>query len=1194
MAQYDGAIRIVTKITTKDAEDSLASLEWKIKKSAKYMDELRSKMDALKGKKIYTEEFKKLEKQVAKADEELERLVNLKKEVGSGYGLNIGGEIVTIDDAIKKASSEFDSLYSKLNKLVAEGKDFTLGENTAEYTSYARQLQYEEEAIVKAGEKYKELSEKTTEALERQAAAQRKIEAEAEKNLQKETARIQKEAEMEDKLKAEATEEERLLQIRENAVVGNQRILEVIERRKQLLQEIADLEKAGVGIGYQQYDSAQQELLRLNQEVKAYNNDIGKVKENYKKLGEIAKKTLSGLSSMTGKVSSGIKEIGVFAKNAFSRLHKSVEKSNGMLATMKSRFKGLVLSLLIFNQISKAFNAMTASIREGYANLYNDNERFKRSVDSIKASALTLKNSLAAAFRPLVDVAIPYIQKAMDYMSGLLDSVGQFLAAITGQKMYTKAIKQTVDAYKDLKKAVEGYLSPLDEINKYQTSKGSDSGAGALGTMFQEVPIADRFKKLAQQIKGIFARIFEPLKEAWNREGKFVMDSWKSALKEIGSLARSIGSDFLEVWQQEKTVKIFEDILHIIGDIGLAISALAHNFRLAWEENEKGKRILEGIRDIVGVIAANIRHTADVTVEWAKELNFSPVLTKIQGLVESLVPVFDSLSGIIADFYEKVLLPLGKWTIEKGLPDLLQVFIDFNNKVDWEALRSRLAEFWEHLEPFAETVGEGLIIFIERCANALADFINSPAFDNFLTTIENWMDNVKPEDVADSLEALAKSIIALKAATLGFSAASKAISIFEKAIKVFEKLGSVVAFLKGIKIVPFLTSLFSAMNPGMIGELGLSLGRLLEGTFLDTSTWEGLPKKLHDAVTNAIDTVGQTLSEGATRAGTVVKKFLNGVFNWDSTAAIFEEAKENFKKGGIHIVEGIIEGFVGAIGFIVEPIGDFFTTFWNAICDVFGIHSPADTMIPIGENIVLGILQGITSLVEDVKAVWEDMKQTAIDIWNKTSESFGKVMDDLRSKASSKLNDIGLKWKSAWDGMRSTMSSIIGSVKNAISEFFNWVSNKVDDIKESLSNLGKSSTLRLGAGNRFLSIGSSNKYLRSAPSMLYASPEFEALRTTPIPKLATGAVIPANREFLAVLGDQKHGTNIEAPLDTIEQANERLLLKVLSRLGIDGNPVGGATYKFVAQLDGRTLFEETIKQGKIRQMSTGRDPFVFE
>lgn len=47
-----------------------------------------------------------------------------------------------------------------------------------------------------------------------------------------------------------------------------------------------------------------------------------------------------------------------------------------------------------------------------------------------------------------------------------------------------------------------------------------------------------------------------------------------------------------------------------------------------------------------------------------------------------------------------------------------------------------------------------------------------------------------------------------------------------------------------------------------------------------------------------------------------------------------------------------------------------------------------------------------------------------------------------------------------------------------------------------------------------------------------------------IPKLAQGAVIPPNREFLAVLGDQKHGTNIEAPLDTIKQAVAEVLAQV--------------------------------------------------
>ena len=44
-----------------------------------------------------------------------------------------------------------------------------------------------------------------------------------------------------------------------------------------------------------------------------------------------------------------------------------------------------------------------------------------------------------------------------------------------------------------------------------------------------------------------------------------------------------------------------------------------------------------------------------------------------------------------------------------------------------------------------------------------------------------------------------------------------------------------------------------------------------------------------------------------------------------------------------------------------------------------------------------------------------------------------------------------------------------------------------------------------------------------------------------IPKLARGAVIPPNKEFLAVLGDQKHGTNIETPLATMIEAFETAL-----------------------------------------------------
>ena len=54
-------------------------------------------------------------------------------------------------------------------------------------------------------------------------------------------------------------------------------------------------------------------------------------------------------------------------------------------------------------------------------------------------------------------------------------------------------------------------------------------------------------------------------------------------------------------------------------------------------------------------------------------------------------------------------------------------------------------------------------------------------------------------------------------------------------------------------------------------------------------------------------------------------------------------------------------------------------------------------------------------------------------------------------------------------------------------------------------------------------------------------PNIPLVKEWQIPQLAQGAVIPPNREFLAVLGDQRSGTNIETPLATMVQAFKQAL-----------------------------------------------------
>lgn len=76
-----------------------------------------------------------------------------------------------------------------------------------------------------------------------------------------------------------------------------------------------------------------------------------------------------------------------------------------------------------------------------------------------------------------------------------------------------------------------------------------------------------------------------------------------------------------------------------------------------------------------------------------------------------------------------------------------------------------------------------------------------------------------------------------------------------------------------------------------------------------------------------------------------------------------------------------------------------------------------------------------------------------------------------------------------------------------------------------------------------------------------------------IPQLAQGAVIPPNREFLAVLGDQQRGTNVEAPLETIVQAVRQAL--------------GGNRQTIVLELDRRELGRAVADVSKLESQRVG-------
>ena len=145
-------------------------------------------------------------------------------------------------------------------------------------------------------------------------------------------------------------------------------------------------------------------------------------------------------------------------------------------------------------------------------------------------------------------------------------------------------------------------------------------------------------------------------------------------------------------------------------------------------------------------------------------------------------------------------------------------------------------------------------------------------------------------------------------------------------------------------------------------------------------------------------------------------------------------------------------------------------------------------------------------------------------------------------------------WQKAWEGIKDVFKGIINSITSVLEGFINAAIDLINGL-----------------------IGSVNSITSSI-----GIPNIPTIPNVNIPKLATGAVIPPNAPFLAMLGDQKHGTNIEAPLDTIKQAVREVV----------GSGNGGVLHAHL-YLDGKEVLTSVIDMAKFEQTATGVNPLLL-
>ena len=217
---------------------------------------------------------------------------------------------------------------------------------------------------------------------------------------------------------------------------------------------------------------------------------------------------------------------------------------------------------------------------------------------------------------------------------------------------------------------------------------------------------------------------------------------------------------------------------------------------------------------------------------------------------------------------------------------------------------------------------------------------------------------------------------------------------------------------------------------------------------------------------------------------------------------------------------GIQNAFCAAVTWfhtdIIQPIVQFFTNMWNQICAF-----AADAWTGI-KNVFWGAVTWFdTNVVKPVAAffvgLWDGFTQGASDAWEAVKNVFSAVAGFF--------HDV---FSRAWAGVVKVFDfagDIFTNLKGGILDVFKTIVNGlIDGINAVIAVPFNGINAALGFVKDIQILG----ITPFADLRMISIPE--------IPHLAHGAVLPANKPFLAVVGDQKHGTNVEAPLATIQEA----------------------------------------------------------
>lgn len=793
--------------------------------------------------------------------------------------------------------------------------------------------------------------------------------------------------------------------------------------------------------------------------------------------------------------------------------------------------------------------SLKATVGQGLINLFTP---VLRVINILLGKLATLAN----AFKSFTELITGKKSSGQTGVSGaglagtdaIADTADQYGNAADNAEKLADATNDTADATKKATKAAKGYLSPLDEINNYSTDKSADSSSktpsttGGLADQMKDAVQNVDYGKLAEG-ETVLDKMSKPLKKIIDRFkqlAKLIAKGFWDGLGDYEPILDGIKKDLDSIWKSLKDIftdsevakaanNFFDSFAYAIGQVAGSFAriglTIAQNIIGGIEKflKQNTQRIKNYLIDMFNIGSEIAQIGGNLAVAFADVFSVFGEETA-QQITANLIGIFAEIGMVLTETAAK----LGRDILNM----IAQPFID-NKDILKSAIEGSLGVI--------ETVTSGVLTVVQNLSDAISRLYDEhvkPLFDsiaNGLSSIFGTLITGYNTYVLPVFQGLAEQIKGLLEGPLG-DAILKIETFFGKLIDSLKLLWESV-------LVPLINWIIANLLPvvakiiDVVGTVAIKVIKSLIKIIGDVAdTLSGIIDFLVGVFTGDWELAWQGIKEIADGAWSFIKDVVSGAW----------EIIKTVTKGALSIIKSII-------GTAWNAIKALTSTIWNAIKKTLSglwnsLKSTASTVFNAIKTKVVG--------------VWDSVK-------NKTSKTWENVATFVSNKVEAIKNAITNKFNAARDAVRSAFEGIVDFIKAPINQAISIVNNAVGMINNAIG--GIESAFSFGPWTVPTPFGSKTIGFHAT---------FPRIGT--IPYLASGAVIPPRSEFLAVLGDQKKGNNLEAP--------ESLLRQIVREESGKGQGDGN-TYNVTVNASGRKLLDIIISEAEMRRNRNGKNPF---